>query len=491
MKPILILLASLCVLCGQTFAAETKPNVLFVISDDLDCRIGCYGDPVAKTPNLDRLARMGVRFDKAYCQFPLCNPTRSSVLSGRYPTTTGVLDNDTWLLLQAGQQTLPEFFASHGYTVEQFGKVHHHFNRGFRPGEPKPEKTPKGVKIAWFSPEERARQQAEDPEYWDKNHSPYRNLACTNAVQYAWANEMGPLPADDRGPDALFADKAVASMRKLAADGKPFFLAVGFLKPHVPLKAPKEFFDLYDPAAMPLPPDFDTEPRVIPGVPRDEFRQNLDLFTARPFSITEAREAMRAYYACTSYMDAQLGRLLDELEKLGLSKNTIIVLWGDHGWHLSEKGMWAKGTLFEVSARGPMIIADPSRKAAGRASPRTVQYLDMYPTLADLCGLPRPKHLEGASLRPLLDKPDAPWNRPAYTVQVRGWFIGRSVRTERWRYTEWDEGRRGAALYDHDNDPHEMRNLAADPKHAATVAQLRKLLREGPVAKNTGALRTR
>ncbi len=461
-----------------------KPNVLFIISDDLDCRIGCYGDPVAKTPNIDRLAARGVRFERAYCQYPLCNPTRSSVLSGRYPTSTGVLDNDTWLMLKPGQQTLPEFFAAQGYMVEQIGKIHHAKNLGFQPGEPKPEMKVKGKPLRWLTPEERAQQQAEDPEYWDKHHSPYRNLICTNAVQYAWANEFGPLPADDRGPDALFADKAIASMQKLAADAKPFFLAVGFLKPHVPLKAPKEFFDLYDPAAMQLPPDFDTEPRVIPGVPRDEFRQNLDMFTSRPFSVTDAREAMRAYYACTSYMDAQLGRLLDELEKLGLSKNTIIVLWGDHGWHLSEKGMWAKGTLFEVSARGPMIIADPRRKSAGRASPRTVQYLDMYPTLADLCGLPRPKHLEGASLRPLLDKPDVPWDRPAYTVQVRGWFIGRSVRTERWRYTEWDEGRRGAALYDHDADPHEMRNLAADPKHAATVAQLRKLLHEGPVSKN-------
>jgi arylsulfatase A-like enzyme len=484
MKPILILFASLCVLCGQSIAAERKPNILFIISDDLDCRIGCYGDPVAKTPNIDRLAARGVRFERAYCQYPLCNPTRSSVLSGRYPTTTGVLDNDTWLLLQAGQQTLPDFFAAHGYTVEQFGKIHHHPNRGLKPGEPKPEPKGKGKKLAWFTPEERARQQAEDPEYWDKHHSPYRNLVCTNAVQYAWANEYGPLPADDRGPDALFADKAIASMRKLAADAKPFFLAIGFLKPHVPLKAPKEFFDLYDPAAMQLPPDFDTEPRVIPGVPRDEFRQNIDLYTARPFSATEAREAMRAYYACTSYMDAQLGRLLDELEKLGLSRNTIIVLWGDHGWHLSEKGMWAKGTLFEVSARGPMIIADPRRKSAGRASPRTVQYLDMYPTLADLCGLPRPKQLEGASLRPLLDNPGAAWDRPAYTVQVRGWFIGRSVRTERWRYTEWDEGRRGAALYDHAADPHEMRNLAADPAHKKTVVQLQTLLRESKVGRS-------
>jgi uncharacterized sulfatase len=263
---------------------------------------------------------------------------------------------------------------------------------------------------------------------------------------------------------------------------KPFFLAVGFLKPHVPLKAPKEYFDLYDPAAMPLPPDFDTGPRQLAGFPPDEFRQNIDLYAGRSFSVLEAREAMRAYYACTSYMDAQVGRLLDGLTQHGVDNNTIAVLWGDHGWHLSEKGMWAKGTLFEVSARGPLIISDPRKRTGGRASPRVVQYLDMYPTLVDLCGLPPASWLEGASLRPLLDNPDAPWDKPAYTVQTRNWFLGRTVRTERWRYTEWDEGRRGAALFDHQSDPYEMRNLAAAPEFKATVEELRGLLRRGPAA---------
>ena len=471
-------------------AAPPKPNVLFIISDDLNCRIGCYGDPVARTPNIDRLAARGVRFDRAYCQYPLCNATRSSVLSGRYPTTTGVLDNDTWLLLDENQSTLPDFFAAQGYRAEQIGKVHHAQNRGFRPGEPKPEKTPKGVTLGWVTPEHRARQEAEDPEYWDTHHSPYRNLICQNPEQYAWANEFGPLPDGDRGPDALFADRAVATLRELAADRKPFFLAVGFVKPHVPLKAPKEFFALYDPAHMPLPPDFDTEPRILSGMPRDEFRHNLDLYTARPFSAMEAREAMRAYYACVSYMDAQLGRVLDELERLELSKTTIVVFWGDHGWHLSEKGMWAKGTTFEVSSRGPLIIADPAQKTTGQTSRRVVQYLDMYPTLVDLCGLPLPPGLEGRSLVPLLRNPASEWDHPAFTVQARSWFLGCSVRTERWRYTEWDDGRRGAMLFDHDADPHEMRNVAEDPHYADTVAHLRKLLREGPMAKGRTRSRT-
>ena len=462
--------------------AQARPNVLFLISDDLDCRIGCYGDPVAITPSIDRLAARGVRFDRAYCQYPLCNPTRSSVLSGRYPTSTGVLDNNTWLILEEGQQTLPRFFEQNGYSVATFGKIWHGRNRGFARGEALPTPGPKVQAGGWVTPAERARQQAGQPDYWEKNHSPYRNMRVPDPTQYAWANVYGPLPKGERGTDAPIADAAIAEMQKLAAGGKPFFLAVGFLKPHVPLTAPQEFFDLYDPAAMRLPPDFDTEPRQINGVPGDEFRQNIDLFAGRSFSVLEAREAMRAYYACTTYMDAQIGRVVDKLDSLGLRDNTIIVFWGDHGWHLSEKGMWAKGTLFEVSARGPLIVCDPRKPARSRACPRVVEYLDMYPTLADLCGLPRPGHLEGAPLAPLLDDPRAQWNRPAYTVQVRGWFLGRSVRTERWRYTEWDEGRRGAALYDLEGDPNAMKNLAADPQHAATVRELKTLLREGPVA---------
>ncbi len=457
-------------------AAGPRPNVLFIVSDDLDCRIRCYGDPVAITPNLDRLAARGVRFDRAYCQYPLCNPTRSSVLSGMYPVTTGVLDNNTYLELDEGQRTLPEYFEQQGYAVTQMGKIFHGPNRGMRRGAAKPPQ----ANQAWFTPEERARQQADDPSLWRRTHSPYRNLVIPNPQQYAWANVYGPLPAGDRGPDAPVADQAIDVLQMASGSAKPFFLAVGFVRPHVPLTAPKEFFDLYRAEAMPLPSDFDTEPRSIEGFPKDEFRQNADLFAGRAFTATEAREAMRAYYACMSYMDAQLGRVLDKLDQTGLSRNTIVVLWGDHGWHLSEKGMWAKGTLFEVSARGPVIIADPRRRTGGQVSRRVVQYLDLYPTLLDLCGLPQASWLEGTTLSPLLANPKAPWNRPAYTFQVRDWYLGRSVRNERWRYTEWDEGRRGSALFDHNTDPQEMRNLAQSTAHAAVVQEMSALLRKGP-----------
>lgn len=448
-----------------------RPNVLFVIADDMDCRMGCYGDPVARTPNLDALAARGVRFHRAYCQYPLCNPTRSSVLSGRYPLSTGVLDNNTWLTLEAGQATLPRYFASQGYSTAEFGKIWHGPNRGFAPGDPLPQNP------AWSTAAGRERQQQDDPAYWETNATPYRNMRPPTPEQFAWANVYGPLPEGDAGVDAPIADQAIAEMRRMGAAARPFFLSVGFHRPHVPLTAPKKYFDMFSVDEMRLPPDFDTEPRQLAGYPRDEFRANIDLFAARSFSSREAREAMRAYYACAAYMDEQLGRLLAELRALNLDSNTIIVFFGDHGWHLSEKGMWAKGTLFESSARGPMLIADP-RRTQGATCQRTVQYLDLAPTLVDLCGLPRALWHEGASLKPLLADPRAAWDRPAYTVQSRGWFVGRSVRTERWRYTEWDEGRRGRALFDHDRDPHEMRNLAPEAAHAGTVKEMQKLLRQ-------------
>jgi arylsulfatase A-like enzyme len=468
-------LVVLAVAAARATADEARPNVLFIVSDDLNCRIGCYGDPVAKTPNLDRLAGMGVRFDRAYCQFPVCNPSRSSVMSGRYPTTTGVLDLDTWLTLGAGQETMNDYFATHGYAVEQYGKIYHGSKQegyqGLRNDEPLPSRS--GANMNRHTAEERARQQADEPGYWNRHHSPYRNMAPERPERYAWANKMGPLPPDKPCHDTAVADDAIRAMQNLAGGGRPFFLAVGFHLPHVPLKAPRKFFDMFDPARMPLPVDFAMEPQGPAGTPPDELRANLDLFTARRFSEQEAREAIRAYYACMAAMDVELGRVLDEVERLGLARNTIVVLWSDHGWHLGEKGMWAKGTTFEVSARGPLLVADPRQPTAGRTCRRVVQYLDIYPTLVDLCGLPSAAWLEGASLRPLLADPEAAWDRPAFTVQTRNWSLGRSVRTERWRYTEWDEGRRGRMLFDHDADPHEQRNLADEPGHEAIMAELR------------------
>jgi len=297
-------------------------------------------------------------------------------------------------------------------------------------------------------------------------------------------NVFGPVPAGKGTPDITHADKAIAFLENHDAEAQPFFLAVGFQKPHVPLKAPREYFDLYEAEELPLPPDFANEPTLPDGVSPLNTRRNLDLYADRDFTAAEARSALHAYYACVSYMDAQLGRVLDALEAIGQAENTVILLWGDHGWHLSEKGFFAKGTLFDISIRSPLIIADlRCEKTAGSVSRRVVEFVDIYPTIADLAGLPLPPALEGTSLAPLLDDPGAAWDRPAFTVQSRGWSLGRRIRTERWAYSEWDGSAEGAMLFDHDNDPHELRNLAEDPEYAETVAMLRKQLSGAPISR--------
>ena len=484
-----VLLLPLATILGSRASGQEKPNVLFVIVDDLNCRIACYGDPVAKTPHLDRLAGRGVLFERAYCNFPLCNPTRSSVLSGQYPTTTGVLDNKTWLVPPQGHPTLPQHFAQQGWARAEFGKVWHEPGNN---GEIDPANPPEPLgRYPWYTPGQRAEQQRTQPGFWTlpRNYDHYRYDPPPPEhveVLRKGPNVFGPVPVGRSTPDITHADEAIRFLERHDASAQPSFLAVGFKKPHVPLKAPQEFFDLYRPEELPLPPGFANEPTLPPGADARNQRRNLDLCADRSFTAAEARAALHAYYACVSYTDAQLGRVLDALDASGQADNTLIVLWGDHGWHLSEKGMWAKGTLFDISARAPLIVVDPRRKStAGRACRRIVQFVDIYPTLADLAGLPLPPALEGVSLRPLLDDPDAAWNRPAFTVQSRGWSLGRRIRTERWAYSEWDDDPTGAMLFDLENDPHEMRNLADDPACAAVLATLEKQLRTSPVGKST------
>jgi len=480
--------------CAVAQEAVRPPNVLFVAVDDLNTRIGCYGDPVARTPHLDRLAAQGVRFERAYCQFPICNPSRVSLLLGRYPTTTETIDFAHPALLGPDWVTLPQHFRNHGYDVQLLGKVFHFdkslMNNWF-PGEEAvgaeyPPDWSAGDKWVLRSQEIHARMVA-DAARWE----PYRTLSPppNDWVKNlrTWANVFGPVPSsEEQGAatrarayewtaDVKHAAEAVELLARHAQDAdKPFFLGVGFYKPHVPLVAPQRFFDLYRSADMPVPPDFAAMPTADDAVPRCALRYNLDLFVEQPVSPDDARAAMLAYYACISFVDEQLGLLLDALARLNLSDNTLVVLWGDHGWHLGEKGMWGKGTLFDVSARAPLIIVDPRQTTAGRSCPRTVELVDIYPTLVELCGLPRPPGLEGLSLTPWLRNPDAPRDKPAVTYVAREDWLGVSVRTERWCYTQWDGGRRGSELYDLQADPREQHNLATDPAHAKTIELLKR-----------------
>jgi arylsulfatase A-like enzyme len=452
--------------------AQKKPrpkyNVLFIAADDLRPELGTYGTPLIKTPNIDRLAQRGTRFDRAYAQYPLCNPSRSSLLTGRYPTQTGIMDNNTYFRVPFPTWvTLPQYFKNNGYKTLRSGKIYH----GGIDDLP-----------SWTEGGEPT-----DPAITERGKSGYVAPPRTTTLDTG-AGEGQTRNASDRivileGNGETHGDykattRAINYLEKYK--DQSFFLALGLVKPHSPPTAPKKFFDLYDLNAIPLPPDFAAKPAAPLGFPELSISpRNADLFIGRDASPEQAREMKRAYWASVSFMDAQVGRVLDALERLGLRENTIVVFWGDHGYHLGEKGKWSKAySLYEIGLRVPLIIAPP--KAKGQASPRTVELLDMYPTLAELCGLPRPHDIEGRSLAPLLRNPKTAWNHPAYSVTRYRDKIGYSVRTERWHYAEWEGGREGAMLLDMSQDSQELKNLVNEPAHAKTVQEMKKLLRQMP-----------
>ena len=440
---------------------KSLPNVLFIAVDDMNNDLGCFGHPLVKSPNIDRLAQRGVRFERAYCQFPLCSPSRSSLLTGLRPDSTRVFD----LRYHFRQDlpnvvTLPQLFMRSGYYVARVGKMYHYGNPG--------DIGTNGLddRVSWmerFNPAGRDKTTLE-PDIM--NYTPKRGLGAAMAFL---ADKTG---TDPQHTDGKVVDQTIRLLEE--HKDKPFFIAAGFYKPHCPWVTPKKYFDLY-------PMDPITLPHITAQTPGDY--PELALASTKPWpylGVTpdQARECKRAYYAAISFVDAQIGRVLDAVDRLGQWENTIIVFWSDHGYHLGEHGLWFKQSCFEESARVPLIISVPGQKTAGQASSRPVELVDLYPTLADLAGLTPPDHLEGASLRPLLDNPRTQWGRPAYTQVQRGSDPGHSVRTERWRYTEWAFGAKGQELYDHDSDPSELHNLAGDAKYADVIVQMKALLKK-------------
>jgi choline-sulfatase len=459
MLRILLFLTLAASACGAP--APSRPNVLLILSDDLAATLGCYGYPAVQTPHLDALAKRGVKFDRAYCQFPHCNPSRASMLSGLRPNSTRVtLNEDNLYDNLPGVVTLPAFFRQQGYATARAGKIFH-----------------LGVPAGTES--------RDDPKAWDfgtpfKDERPYPPNR-ESMVKVKTGKKQG-LPwqeipcTDDDLVDGNFAREAIGWLERRDRT-KPFFLAVGFHRPHLPLVAPAKYFDLYPLDAIRLPVEPADDEADIPLPARNGSVEQYAM-TATP---EQRRASIRGYLATVSYMDAQAGRVLDALKRLGVADNTIVVVSGDHGWHLGEHGLWHKRSLFEQSARVPFIIHAPGAKGKGQPSTSLVELLDIYPTLCDLAGLKAPAVLQGKSLRPVLDDPRASIHEAAFTQARRGagaknW--GRSVRTARWRCTEWDEGRNGIELYDHDNDPGEFTNLADDPRHAATLKRLRAMLAE-------------
>jgi len=424
-------------------AGKQPPNILFVAVDDLNTDLGCYGHPTVLSPNIDRLARRGIRFHRAYCQYPVCNPSRTSLLSGRYPETAGVLDNRTPPHSTLKDVVfLPQFLRQNGYFTARIGKIYHDGMDG--PADWDVQLDPR--------PDSKTGRTGEG-----------RNLTGGKFAFFHWMAAEG---TDEDQPDGLIAREAVRLLGEKR--DKPFFLAVGFRKPHDPYVAPKRYFEPYPLEKIPAPEGPAADENDIPSAALPPVRHNLGL--------QEGREFRRAYYACISFMDAQFGKVLAALEASPAAANTLIVFFGDNGLHLGEHGWWNKVTLFERSARIPLIIALPGARPPGAACRQPVELLSLYPTLAELAGLTPPSGLQSPSVVPLLRNPQAPWSRPAYSVVARGKFMGRSIQTARYRYTEWDEGRQGVELYDHDMDPQEYHNLAADPSYSEVSRELKQLL---------------
>lgn len=435
-------------------ASASKPNVLFIMSDDLRPELSCYGNRRVKTPNIDALAKAGVRFERAYVQYPLCNPSRASLLTGRYPTTTGVLDNVTWFGDQhPGIVSLPKWFKQHGYAALRCGKI---FHGGIDDAE------------AWT-------EGGEERKFKGGTNTRRKGQVASNSDRIVVLDEDG----ESKHGDTKTRIAAIDYLERYR--DKPFFLACGFTKPHSPPTAPKRFFDMYDPAKIPLPPDFQARPAAPAGFPVASIpTRNSDLFIERDATPHAAREVIRAYHASLTWVDDNVGKVIAALDRLKLRENTIILFWGDHGYHLGEKGKWSKhNSLFDIGTRVPLIIAAPGAKGNGTSCPRVVETIDLYPTLAELCGLPKQDDLQGDSLAPLLQDPSAAWNKPAFSVaKLPNNILGKTVRTERWRYAEWGEGGRdGAMLIDEQNDPHELKNVASDPANAEVVREMKAMLR--------------
>lgn len=461
-------IAIVCSMSDLRAENERPSNVLFIAVDDLSCALGCYGDVIAKTPNIDRLAASGVRFHRAYNQLPLCNPTRASIMTGLRPDRIQVYDLDRHFRDEVPDVvTLSQAFQKQDYFAARVGKIYHY-------------NVPASIGTDGF----------DDPPSWNQtvnpmgrdksdehlifNAEPHRKISAA----LSWLAADG---SDEEQTDGMIASEAIRIMRE--KKDEPFFLGVGFFRPHTPYVAPKKYFDMYpaDQMRLPFAPDGDRD-----DIPTAAFAHNCPI---PHYNLDEPTllKATQAYYACVSFIDAQVGRLLDALDQIGIADQTIVVFWSDHGYHLGEhNGIWQKRTLFEEGARAPLIIRAPGRSGNGTACTRIVEFVDLYPTLTELAGVEAPSDLDGRSLLPLLDDPLTQWNSYAITQVLRPadqrlthQVMGCSIRTQRYRYTEWDRGKEGIELYDHHADPNEFNNLAVDPtaESKRVIDSLRPILR--------------
>lgn len=465
MKLCSIALSSLLALLTPVLAfSAPKPNVLLIISDDLGARLGCYGDPIAKTPNIDALAKRGVRFDNACAQYTVCNPSRTSFLSGLRPEESGVWGNEIAIRSALPNVvTLPQALKEGGYFTAGFGKVFH-----------------VGAKSA------EAPVRMDQQKSWSLSEY-ISSLGNKNTLKMgasgvftggkgasnSWGEILEP---EETNPDHQIATRAIEAMKK--AGDKPWFIAAGFHQPHSPYYTQKKYFDLYPLSSIKLYNDPATmTPTLKAAIPPGG---NFDLFSG--FTRTDKQRFVQGYYACVSMMDAQVGRLMDELKKTGADANTIVIFMGDNGFHLGERQWWNKVTLFQRSSQIPFIVAGPN-VVAGAVCKSPIELLDIYPTLVERTGVSTAQKLSGQSIQPLLANPELPGKGYAFSMVARGKsnMIGRSVKTAKWRYTEWDQGKEGVELYDTEKDPNENHDLSKNPEYKETLDKMKALFEKLPV----------
>ena len=428
--------------------AKQKPkNVLFIVVDDLNNTLGTYGHPIVLTPNIDNLAKQGIQFNRAYCNYAVCNPSRSSFLTGVLPETIGITDNRTPLQSKIGDKvTLPALFKKNGYYTASLGKI---FHRGGDHNDLK----------AWddiftFNTTELGKKGEE------------RNITGGALKWCRWKAAEGE---DEDQQDGQVAKQAIEIIK--SNKEKPFFLAVGFHKPHDPFIAPKKYFDLY--------PLVTCDPPILPEGWTAPYAHSLPNQTVifSQFTDQDKREFLRSYYACTSFMDAQVGKVIDALKEENLMENTLIVFLGDHGYHLGEHQWWNKVTIYEKGQNAPMIIVDGEKNIAGVESNAMIEFIDLYPTLADVCDLKNvPDYLEGKSFRNVLENPLSSFRDVVYAIIRRGDMIGKTVKTRDWRYIEWDNGKQGYELYNEHSDPLEYNNLAENSSYDDVQALMKQML---------------
>ena len=499
------LAAALSSACSSGGGPSDRPNVLLLVVDDLRCELGCYGADHVITPNIDALAARGMVFDRAYVQVAVCNPSRVSMLTSLRPDTTGV-----FTLVQPFRHyapsavTLPEYFAANGWHSVGIGKIHH---------QPFPDPA------SWSEPKWRVgagNPDAEDPdlrgtrEFWMWSEEQqtdlisWRRQARASGRPDVSVDRLRPPATNDEAVEdeqryaGAMLHTVLGRLPELAARKEPFFLAVGFVLPHLPFTAPKRYWDLYDREALPQAEN----PALPEGAPRMALNSMYELrdysdIAESPFpwdaSLDEAdaRRLVHGYLAATSFVDAQIGRLLEGLEASGEAENTIVVLWSDHGWKLGEHGSWGKMTNYEDDTRVPFIIFDPRRHEPGRRCARLVESIDLFPTLCDLAGVPIPSSLEGRSLVPLLEDPEQPWAEAAYSQFLRDnpgdgygldrMWMGHAVRSSTHRYVAWRDFETGELLaeelYDHREDPDENRSVRDNADQAGVLRRMRELER--------------